>query len=406
VSASIRSERNGGAWLTSSAELAAATARRWAAEYEELSAAWGTRVALDGAALLTERSALSGAVARGQLSAGGACQLLACADGWIAASLPRPSDLELVAPLVEGLADDPWAALREWVGGRRKSQIVERARLLGLAVSAVGGDRDTRACEGARVADRHIGGDRDTRACEGARVADRHIGGDRDTRACEGARVADRSMGEGASPLRWPAAHLPRRPTKQPLVVDFSAMWAGPLCARLLRLAGARVVKVETPDRPDGARLGDPRFYELLNAGHESLVVDPATDGAALAELVRQADIVIEASRPRALAGWGLVAEDAARSGTVWLSITAYGRAQGDRIGFGDDVAAGAGLVEWTDGVPSFVGDAIADPLTGLAAAVAVLRAWGSGQVVDLPMASAAGSVFLTPPVSSIKFRP
>lgn len=336
--------------MTSSAEHCAATqALAWAAEFERLSTAWGTRVQLDGAGLLTERSGLSGAVARGRLSAGGACRLLPCADGWIAASLPRPSDLELVAPLVEAAADDPWEALREWTAARLTSEIVERARLLGLAVSAVG---------------------------------------------------------EATTPLSMPLTGAVQRPQTQPLVVDFSAMWAGPLCARLLRLAGARVVKVETPARPDGARLGDPRFYELLNAGHESLILDPVADRAALAELVGQADVVIEASRPRALAGWGLSAGAAAGRGTVWLSITAYGRAQGDRIGFGDDVAAGAGLVNWTAGdgprAPSFAGDAIADPLAGLAAAVAVLRAWGSGQVIDLAMSSVAFSALSAASVSSI----
>jgi crotonobetainyl-CoA:carnitine CoA-transferase CaiB-like acyl-CoA transferase len=255
--------------------------------------------------------------------------------------LPRPSDLELVEPLVQDAVADPWDSLCDWVAGCQKTEIVERARLLGLAVSAVG---------------------------------------------------------EATSPLQMPVPGQPQRPAAQPLVVDFSAMWAGPLCARLLRLAGARVVKVESRDRPDGARLGDPRFYELLNAGHESLVVDPQlpADRAALRELVGAADIVIEASRPRALAGWGLCAQEVASSGTVWLSITAYGRGQGDRIGFGDDVAAGAGLVEWTgsDGLktPSFAGDAIADPLTGLAGAVAVLRACGRGQVIDLSMASAAAT--------------
>jgi hypothetical protein len=331
--------------LTSSAERAAVVARRWSAEFEELSSEWGTRVQLDGASLPTERSALSGAVPHGQISAGGACRLLPCVDGWVAVSLPRDSDRELVAPLVEGLAGDPWDALRGWCAGQRAAAVVSRSRLLGLAVSAVG---------------------------------------------------------EGAAPLVLPLP-LGRRLDTQPLVVDFSAMWAGPLCARLLGLAGARVVKVESRDRPDGARLGDPRFYELLNAGHESVVVDPASDRALLGDLVDQADVVIEASRPRALAGWGLSAEDAARSGTVWLSITAYGRSQGDRIGFGDDVAAGAGLVDWTGDVPSFAGDALADPLTGLAAAVAVLRAWGCGQVIDLAMASAALAAVSPQSVSSIK---
>ena len=49
-----------------------------------------------------------------------------------------------------------------------------------------------------------------------------------------------------------PAAEFEIDP--HPLVVDLSALWAGPLCAHLLGLAGARVVKVESLGRPDGAR--------------------------------------------------------------------------------------------------------------------------------------------------------
>ena len=54
----------------------------------------------------------------------------------------------------------------------------------------------------------------------------------------------------------------------------------------------------------------------------------------------------------------------------VVVSITAFGR-DSNRIGFGDDVAAAAGLVALDDaGDPVFCGDAIADPLTGLTAVV------------------------------------
>ena len=167
------------------------------------------------------------------------------------------------------------------------------------------------------------------------------------------------------------------RPLAGALVADFSALWAGPLCAHLLGLAGARVVKVETPWRPDGARLGDAAFYDLLHAGHRSVALDPGTSAGreAMAALADAADIVIEASRPRALARFGLDANAAAANGTTWVSITAYGRAV-DRIGFGDDVAAGSGLVAVdADGHPLFCGDAIADPLTGLTAAVLAARA-------------------------------
>jgi crotonobetainyl-CoA:carnitine CoA-transferase CaiB-like acyl-CoA transferase len=172
------------------------------------------------------------------------------------------------------------------------------------------------------------------------------------------------------------------------LVADFSALWAGPLCAHLLGLAGARVVKVETPSRPDGARRGNAAFYRLLHAGHRCVALDPGTGHSreAMAALVDAADIVIESSRPRALARFGLDAVAAAAKGTTWVSITAYGRAS-DRVGFGDDVAAGAALVAFdADGVPLFAGDAVADPLTGLTAAVLAAEAPSGGALLDVSM--------------------
>ena len=179
------------------------------------------------------------------------------------------------------------------------------------------------------------------------------------------------------------------RPLAGLLVADFSALWAGPLCAHLLGLAGARVVKVETPWRPDGARRGNAGFYDLLHAGHRSVVLDPHTSGgrAAMAGLVAAADIVIESSRPRALARFGLDAGAAVAQGATWVSITAYGRAS-DRAGFGDDVAAASGLVAAdTGGSPVFCGDAIADPLTGLTAALRAACAPAGGALLDIAMA-------------------
>ena len=135
------------------------------------------------------------------------------------------------------------------------------------------------------------------------------------------------------------------------MVVDLSSMWAGPLCARLLGLAGAQVIKVESADRPDGARAGDRRFFDWLHAGHRSVVVDFRSESgrAALAALLETADVVIEASRPRALAAFGLAPETTPhRDGQVWLSITGYGRAEADRVAFGDDAAVAGGLVGWT----------------------------------------------------------
>ena len=318
---------------------AATRAREWSAELERRSASWGHPVRVDGAQLLAERAALTGQAGQGQISVGGACRLLPCAEGWgVAVSLPRPSDLGLVEALIERPAPDPWEGIRTWAATLPGEQIIQRARLLGLAIGY---------------------------------------------------------LGEGGPPLRLPA-DVPAAATPAPLVVDFSALWAGPLCSSLLGLAGARIVKVETVGRPDGARLGEPRFYELLHAGHESFTFDPApaSERERLAMLVRSADVVIEASRPRALAGWGLSAADEVARGAVWLSITGYGRANGDRIGFGDDVAVAGGLAGRQHGECVFVGDAIADPLTGLAGAVAVMRALdaGGGRLIDLAMSSVVAS--------------
>ena len=62
------------------------------------------------------------------------------------------------------------------------------------------------------------------------------------------------------------ASSVPQRP----IVLDCSALWAGPLCADLLARSGCRVIKIEHPQRPDGARNGPPAFFDLLNGHKES----------------------------------------------------------------------------------------------------------------------------------------
>jgi hypothetical protein len=197
------------------------------------------------------------------------------------------------------------------------------------------------------------------------------------------------------------AAPLPDAGLAGAVVADLSSMWAGPLCARLLSLAGANVIKVESPDRPDGARSGNQEFFDWLHAGHRSLAVDFATrEGrTALAALLEAADVVIEASRPRALEAAGVAPGMIPhRRGQVWLSITGYGREMSERVAFGDDAAVAGGLVGWTGGgssaEPVFCADAIADPLAGVcgALAVALSRAAGGGELIDLSMREVAAA--------------
>jgi hypothetical protein len=305
-------------------------------------------VRLDGAALLAERAAFTGHQRRGQISAGGAARLLPTSDGWAALSCARPDDPVLLAALVgTELPEDPWPAVAAWLRRHTGAELADRAGLLGLAAAPV----DLATPPALDLA------------------ASRATPVDLATPPAVPGNLATLPAAPG-DPATPPATDRTRSPAGL-LVVDFSALWAGPLCAHVLGLAGARVVKVETPQRLDGARRGNQDFYDLLHAGHRAVLLDPATAAgrAALAALVAAADIVIESSRPRALAGFGLDAAAAVEQGTIWVSITAAGR-DSTRVGFGDDVAAGAGLVACDErGQPVFCGDALADPLTGLVAA-------------------------------------
>jgi crotonobetainyl-CoA:carnitine CoA-transferase CaiB-like acyl-CoA transferase len=204
---------------------------------------------------------------------------------------------------------------------------------------------------------------------------------------------------------RWPPWHGSRisAPSSTArldgaIVADLSSLWAGPLCARLLGLAGARIIKVESAGRPDGARSGSQAFYDWLHAGHESLVLpfDSGRGRSLLSGLLSAADVVIEASRPRALAQLGLAPGSIEhKDGQVWVSITGYGRDTPERVAFGDDAAVAGGLVGWgRGGEPVFCADAIADPLTGIAGALAVAQslAGGGGELIDLPMRAVAAA--------------
>jgi crotonobetainyl-CoA:carnitine CoA-transferase CaiB-like acyl-CoA transferase len=177
------------------------------------------------------------------------------------------------------------------------------------------------------------------------------------------------------------------------LVADLSSLWAGPLCGQLLARAGAVVVKVESPARPDGTRRGAPAFFDWMHAGKLSYALHLDADQHRLRNLLAVADVVIEGSRPAALRRRRLsVDEVPARPGRVWLRISGH-LGEPNRPAFGDDAAVAGGLVGTSPGgLPVFCGDAIADPLSGLEAARAVARSLldGGGEVIDVSMAAVA----------------
>ncbi|MEO6717741.1 MAG: CoA transferase [Novosphingobium sp.] len=182
--------------------------------------------------------------------------------------------------------------------------------------------------------------------------------------------------------------HRQRAPGHRPVVVDLSAIWAGPLAGHLLWLAGAEVVKVESLSRPDLIRRDDPATFDLINQGKASVIADfyDAADIARVIALIRRADVVIESSRVRALKHLGIDAEVLVREtpGLVWLSVTGHG-ARGeaaDWAGIGHDCGVAGGLARAmadVTGEIGYVGDALPDPLTGITAAIEGWRAYQSG---------------------------
>ncbi len=99
------------------------------------------------------------------------------------------------------------------------------------------------------------------------------------------------------------------------LILDCSSLLPGPRIGKLLAQKGARVIKMESPSKPDRAKTMGP-FYEDLNSLKEILELEfkPEIDGKPNPErekfedLVRQADGLIEGFRPSTKAKLGLEA--------------------------------------------------------------------------------------------------
>jgi hypothetical protein len=326
---------------------------RWAdRQLRELARITGSEriAALDGLTIVGERGSARDFVIRGRQSTGvGGSHLHPTRDGsWFALTIMREEDRAYLPALFgkEGMDQADEAAIAAEVALHDSAELLATGRALGLPVAS---------------ADEVPPSPPVTTLAEGALRE----------------RTADH----------------------RPLVVDLSAIWAGPLAGHLLWLAGAQVIKVESYKRPDMIRSSDPKTFEILNQGKDCVAVD-LTDEAqrdALVALIRKADIVLEASRPRALRHLGIHAEALVREvpGLVWLSITGHG-ATGEPanwVGVGNDCAVAGGMsraLADATGEIGYVGDALADPLTGVTAALEGWRAYLSGRAQRIGFAMSA----------------
>ncbi|NED93970.1 CoA transferase [Phytoactinopolyspora alkaliphila] len=191
------------------------------------------------------------------------------------------------------------------------------------------------------------------------------------------------------------------------VVVDLSRALAGPHAGMMLGDMGARVIKLETPERGDESRGWGPPFvgpedrrvstyYLSCNRNKESVTADLKSDDGRefLTRLVRRADVLVENFRTGVLdrLGFGVERLHEINPRLVILSITGFGHdgPEGGRAGY-DQIAQGeAGLMSITGepGHPTKVGVPIADLLAGMYGVSGVLAALlerertGRGRVV------------------------
>ncbi|HMO47395.1 MAG TPA: CoA transferase [Rubrivivax sp.] len=119
------------------------------------------------------------------------------------------------------------------------------------------------------------------------------------------------------------------------VVVDFTIVMSGPMCARMLADAGADVIKIEPPDgdvvrQRAPVRGGISTYYGSMNCGKRSIVLDLGSEeGRRVArELAAKADVVVENFRPGVMKRLGLdyAALCAHNPRLVYASISGFGQ--------------------------------------------------------------------------------
>jgi len=197
-------------------------------------------------------------------------------------------------------------------------------------------------------------------------------------------------------------------------VLDLSRVLAGPWATQLLGDFGADVVKVERPGHGDDTRhwgppwLGDEQgesaYFLSTNRNKRSITVDFSnTEGArVIQEMAKKADVLVENFKVGSLQRFGLdeASLRAVNPRLIYCSVSAFGQhgCRSSEPGYDAMIQASGGLMSITGpadsegGEPQKVGVAIADIMTGMYAATAILAALrhrdscGHGQYIDVPL--------------------
>jgi crotonobetainyl-CoA:carnitine CoA-transferase CaiB-like acyl-CoA transferase len=208
-------------------------------------------------------------------------------------------------------------------------------------------------------------------------------------------------------------------------VLELGTAWAGPCATKILADLGADVLKIESPTKPDNARvppytdedLAD-RFFDRMCAyliantskAHLALELSTISGQAIFRRLVAGADVVFENYTPRVMRGFGLAYEDlrAITPDLVMVSSCGYGQTGpwSDYSAYGWSLEPGGGIADVTgypDGPPVASAIPYPDMSGALHGACAVLlalehrRRTGEGQHVDLAQYELAALSAVTP---------
>jgi crotonobetainyl-CoA:carnitine CoA-transferase CaiB-like acyl-CoA transferase len=191
-------------------------------------------------------------------------------------------------------------------------------------------------------------------------------------------------------------------------VLDLSMVVSGPFCTMILADLGADVVKIEPPEGDVTRtvygleRNGVPVGILNWNRNKRGMVLDLKRDGAAevFLRMAERADVVIQNVRPGVVdrLGIGYDAVSKRNPGIVYCSIAGYGfeGPYKDKPAYDPIIQGIAGVMmsQRTQGRPRAVKNIIADKVTSMTAAIAILAALqeartGKGQHIEISMMDA-----------------
>ncbi len=198
-------------------------------------------------------------------------------------------------------------------------------------------------------------------------------------------------------------------------VLDLCRVVSGPYATMQLGDLGADVVKIEEPGHGDESRRygppflgGESAYFLSINRNKRSCAIDLKSKAGRdlVIRLGRVADVVVENFRPGTMERLGIGYDVLARENPrlILCAISGFGRTgpEANRPGYDLIVQGESGVMDITgeaDGPPTKVGTSIADLVTGLYGAQAVLSALalrdrtGTGGRVDVSMLDAMASL-------------